>query len=322
MNQNIQVPNIHPFFQKPGTWLFLIVFIILFFSAMSSFYTVGPDEEAVVIRLGKYHESAQPGLHFKLTLGIDSVYLIQTTKIHQLEFGFRTVSTAQRRTRYAQKGFDDESLMLTGDLNVADVEWVVQYKISDPFKYLFKTAEPIQNLRDISESIMRRVVGDQLVTDVITIKRREVADEAKELMQKTVDKYDFGVFIVSVKLQDVNPPEIVKPSFNELNAAKQEQEKLINEAEERYNKVIPEARGKALKVISKAEGYAAALVNRSKGDAQKFKEIAKEYKRSPKVTKRRLYLETMENVLKKVERIEIVDPDIKGLLPIYNQVGK
>lgn len=287
----------------------------------TSFYTVDPDEEAVIIRFGKYVGTSQPGLHFKLPLGIDSVTLVKTKRVLQQEFGFRTRNTSGRRTTYDQKSFDEESLMLTGDLNVGDVEWVVQYQIADPFKYLFQTSTPERNIHDVSESIMRRVVGDRLVTEVLTTGRVEIAAEAKDLMQDILDKYDMGVKVVTVKLQDVNPPDVVKKSFNEVNAAKQEQEKVINQAEEAYNKVIPEARGKAEKLVSEAEGFAKAKVNEAEGDAQKFSAILKEYKRAPSITRKRIYLETMESILKKVKDITVVDESVKGVLPVYSHKG-
>jgi modulator of FtsH protease HflK len=299
----------------------IILIGFLFILGKTSYYTVDPDEEAVIIRFGQYQGTALPGLHFKLPLGIDRVIHVKTKRVLQEEFGFRTSDARSRVTSYENSSFDDESLMLTGDLNVADVEWVVQFQISDPFKFLFQTSSPERNIRDVSESIMRRVVGDRLVNEVLTTGRVEIASEAKVLMQKVLDKYDMGVKIVTVKLQDVNPPNIVKKSFNDVNAAKQEQEKVINQAEESYNKVIPEARGKAEKLISEAEGYAMAQVNRSQGDAEKFKAMLTEYTRAPSITKKRIYLETMARMLKKVENIRVVDPSIKGILPVF-QEGK
>lgn len=300
------------------------IFILLFVITLgrTSFYTVQPDEEAVIIRFGRYLGTSQPGLHFKLPLGVDEVTLVKTKRVLQQEFGFRTATTSKdRRTTYDQKNYDRESLMLTGDLNVADVEWVVQYQISDPFKYLFQTSTPERNIRDVSESIMRRVVGDRLVTDVLTTGRVEIASEAQKLMQDILDNYDLGVKIVTVKLQDVNPPDFVKKSFNEVNAAKQEQEKVINQAEESYNRVIPEARGKAEKLVSEAEGFAKAQVNRAEGDADKFLAILKEYKRAPRITRKRIYLETMSVILKKVDDITIVDDAVKGVLPVFSKGG-
>ncbi|MFW5872296.1 MAG: FtsH protease activity modulator HflK [bacterium] len=295
----------------------IIIGVLALIIVFSSVYTIQPDEEGVVLRLGKYYSTTPPGLHFKLPLGIDKLIKVQTTRVHQEEFGFRTQSS--RSAFSDRKIYEDESLMLTGDLNVADVEWVVHYKIADPYKYLFNTRMPQKNIRDVSESIMRRVVGDKLVTEVLTVGRTEVANDATILMQEVLDKYDMGVTVISVKLQDVNPPDMVKPSFNEVNEAKQEQEKLINQAEKAYNKVIPEARGKAEKEISEAQGYAEAQVNRAQGAANKFNSILIEYRKAPKVTKRRIYIETMEELFKRFEKMTIVDSKVEGLLPVFQQ---
>lgn len=295
----------------------LVVFLIA--ATRATIYTVEPDEEAIVIRLGKYKETTSPGLHFKIPF-IETVEKIKTTIVHQAEFGFRTKRTNYGRTQYSDDLFESESLMVTGDLNVADVQWVVQFKISDPFKYKFQTRDPERNIRDVSESIMRRVVGDRLVTDVLTTGRVEIASQAKVLMQEVLDKYDMGISIQTVKLQDVNPPESVKASFNEVNEAKQEQEKVINQAERRYNEVIPEARGKADKLIQTAEGYGMALINRSKGDAAKFLSVLKEYKKAPLITRKRLYLETMEEIFTRMDNITIVDSKVKGLMPVFGNL--
>lgn len=299
-----------------------LVFALIFVVGYTSFYTVEPDEEAVVIRFGQYLKTNSPGLHFKVPMGVDNVIKVKTKRVLQEEFGFRTTSTSGRRSSYSRANTGRESLMLTGDLNVADVEWAVQYRISDPFKYLFQTSAPIQNVRDVSESIMRRVVGDRSVSDVLTIGKAEIEIQAKELMQEVLNKYDMGVKVISVKLQDVNPPQVVKASFNDVNAAKQEQEKAINEAEGAYNRIIPEARGKAQKKISQAEGYASAVINRAQGDVAKFKEILVEYQRAPKITRKRIYLETMESLYGKFGNIMIVDPKVKGLLPVFGKQNK
>lgn len=294
---------------------------LLFVAALSfsAFYTVEPDEEAVVIRLGAYYQTNPPGLHFKLPLGIDKVIKVKTRQVLQTEFGYRTTGTAGRRSEYSSKDFSDESLMLTGDLNVADVQWAVQYQISDPFKYIFQTSEPQRNIRDVSESIMRRVIGDRSVGEILTTGRVEINSMVQDLMQEVLDRYDMGIRIVSVRLQDVNPPDRVKPSFNEVNAAKQEQERVINQAEEAYNKLIPEARGKADQTVSEAEGRAEEIVNRALGDVERFNSLLVEYKRAPSITKKRIYLETMESIYKDFENLTLIDPSVKGVIPVYGQ---
>tara|TARA_R110000868_G_scaffold382918_2_gene649599 strand:+ start:539 stop:1525 length:987 start_codon:yes stop_codon:yes gene_type:complete len=303
---------------NPKQLLPLVLIFILIPVVSSSFYTVQPDEEAVVLRFGKYTETTTPGLHFKLPFGIDTAIKVKTKLVLQEEFGFRTTNTGGKRTSYSNSSFDGESLMLTGDLNVADVEWITQFQIAEPQKFLFNTRDPVQNIRDISEAVMRRVVGDRLVTDVLTVGRTEIANEAKILTQEILNNYDMGVRVISIKLQDVNPPEPVKPSFNEVNAAKQEQEQAINQAEKHYNDVIPEARGQAEKKIAEAEGYAQALVNTAEGDAKRFVAVLKEYKKAPKITRERMYIETMEKVLRRMDDITVVDQQVSGLLPIYN----
>lgn len=306
-------------FSSPGKGAIGPLVFIGFVIAYSCFYTVQPDEEAVVLRFGKYISTSEPGLHFKLPLGVDEAIKVKTKLVLQEEFGFRTSSVAGKRTSYNQRGFDEESLMLTGDLNVADVEWITQFQISDPKKFLFHIRDPIQNIRDISEAIMRRVVGDRLVNDVLTVGRTDIAAEAKTLTQEILDSYDMGVRVVSIKLQDVNPPEPVKKSFNEVNEAKQEQEQAINQAEKYYNKIIPEARGQANKKIAEAEGFATEILNRAKGDASRFEQMLSSYRSAPEITRDRMYIETLEKVLKRLDTVTVVDPAIQGLLPVFSK---
>lgn len=285
----------------------------------TSIYTVEPSEEAVVLRLGRYVSTEPPGLHFRLPLGIDRAIKVKTKVILQEEFGFRSSGQQGARTAYVDDDLKSESLTLTGDLNVANVEWIVQYQISDPKKYLFNAREVLKNLRDISQSVLRRVVGDRIVSQVLTTGRVEIAEEAQRLTQEVLDRYDIGVRIVTIKLQDVNPPESVRPAFNEVNAAKQEQEKAINQAEKEYNTVIPEAIGKAEQTIRNAEGYATAAVNRAEGDASRFRMTLQAYQAAPTVTRSRLYLETMEELYGRLESLTIVDKGVSGLLPVFTQ---
>lgn len=297
--------------------LFGIGALLLSSAIFSSFYTVQPSEEAVIVRFGKFQETTPPGLHFKLPFGIDSAVKVKTKLVLQEEFGFRSSDNSNQESSFHKGVFSKESQMLTGDLNVADVEWIVQYQIADPRKFLFQAQNPRQNIRDVSEAIMRRVVGDRTVNEVLTTGRVEIASEAHRLTQEVLDKYDLGIRVLTIKLQDVNPPELVKPSFNEVNAAKQEQEKAINMAEEAYNKVIPEARGKAEETLSQAEGYASAIVNRARGDAERFLLTLREYRLSPDVTRKRIYLETMEELFSRFTKLTIVDEKVKGILPLY-----
>lgn len=301
-------------------WLVIgggFVVLMVVWGIFSSYYTVDISEEGVVTRFGAYNRTTPSGIHFKMPFGFEEVTLVQSKKILQEEFGFRTKDTSGTRSSFEKEGYTFESLMLTGDLNVADVEWILQFRIADPWKYLFHARDVRRNIRDVSMSIMRRVVGDRLVGDVLTTGRVEIADQAKILTQEVLDQYDMGIRVEKIILQGVNPPEKVKPAFNEVNAAKQEQEQTINLAEKEYNRVIPEARGKALKFIADAEGYAIGLVNRSKGDAAQIREVLTEYKKAPDITRKRLYIETMEEVFEKSDEITVIDRNLKGVLPIY-----
>ena len=284
---------------------------------ITSIKTVGPEEEGVVLLLGKYNRTLQPGLNFILPAGIEVMYKIPVQRQLKQEFGFRTTQ-ADTRTRYATGDFSDESLMLTGDLNLADVEWVVQYRITDSFKYLFRVRDAEDALRDMSEAAMRKIVGDRTVNEVLTIGRQEVASTVEVLLQRMCDEYENGIRIDQVVLQDVNPPESVKPSFNAVNQAQQERETLINQAESEYNRVIPRARGEAQETIQLAEAYALNRVNRATGEAERFTSIFDEYVRAPEVTRRRLYLETMERIIPKLGNKIIVDEKGTNVLHLLN----
>jgi modulator of FtsH protease HflK len=288
-------------------------------ATITSVYTVEPSEEAVILRFGRFVSTQPPGLHFKLPFGLDQAIKVKTKIILQEEFGFRSQGQVGSRTDYSTQDVMEESLTLTGDLNVANVEWIVQYQISDPQKYLFNTREVTQNLRDVSQSVLRRVVGDRVVTEVLTVGRAEIAEEAQRLTQEVLNRYDIGIRIVTVKLQDVNPPEKVRPAFNDVNAAKQEQEQAINHAEREYNRVIPESRGKAEQSIRDAEGYATAVVNRAEGEAARFRSVLQAYQLAPTVTRTRIYLETMEELYSRFKSLTIVDKGVQGLLPIFQE---
>lgn len=286
---------------------------LIFFSTL--LYQVGTDEVGIITRFGKYIATTQPGLHVKIPYGIDRVAKVPVKRVQKEEFGFRTAVPGVR-TEYVRGIAADESLMLTGDLNSAVVEWIVQYRIGNPVDYLFKIRNARDIIRDASESVMRQVVGDRSVDEVIILSRREVAMESKEQLQNILNSYEAGIHVVTLELKDVNPPDPVKPAFNEVNEAKQEKERMVNEAWEAYNKVVPRASGEAEKTIRQAEGYALNRVNRAKGDANKFLAIWKEYNRSKDVTKRRLYLETLNEVLPRIGRKYIVDSEQKGLVQL------
>jgi len=295
----------------------LFLGLIILIALGGTIYSIGPDEVGVVQRFGKYVTTTSPGLHVKLPFGIDKATPIKVTKVFKEEFGIRTLR-AGVKTQYSKRGYLEESLMLTGDLNILDVRWIVQFRIKDPVKLLFKTRDPRDNVRDMAEVVMRRLVGDYRVDEVLTTKREEIDDFAQQQMQGILDNYQTGVQIVTVKLQDVNPPDEVKPAFNEVNEAKQEKERTVNQAWEAYNNVIPKARGTAEKTIRQAEGYRLAKVNQAKGEAERFLATWTEYKKAPQITKKRLYLETLMEVLPKAKEKYIIDPKQSSILPLLN----
>jgi len=290
-----------------------VALVILLVLISSTFYSVGAESVGVIQQFGEYNRTTQPGLHFKLPLGIESVTKVPITRILIQEFGFRTKSAGVRTTR-SNQAFDNESLMLTGDLNVVDVNWIVQYKVKDPKAYLFNVKNVEESIRDVSESAMRQIVGDRSVDGVLTVERMEVGDEAANVMQEVLDSYNAGIQIVTVKLQDVTPPDEVKPAFNSVNEAKQEKEQMINEAMKEYNTIIPKARGDAEKTIKEAEGYAIDRVNRAEGDASRFIDLWQQYNKAQDVTRRRIYMETMSSILPKLNHKYIIDEDEKGIL--------
>jgi len=294
----------------------LIAVLVLALVLLStSWFTIDPEEEGVVLRFGAFARSVKPGLHLKIPVGVEKVYKVPVERQLKEEFGFRTVS-AGVSTRYAQGNFTSESLMMTGDLNLADVEWIVQYRIRDPYHYLFRVRNPQQTLRDMTEAAMREIVGDRSVNEVLTVGRQEIATQVEVDLQVLCEQYENGIKIDQVVLQDVNPPDRVKPAFNEVNEAQQEREKLINEARSAYNQVIPRARGEAQQTIQQAEGYALDRVNRAQGEAAKFSSVFEEYRKAPVVTRQRIYLETMDQVLKLAGRKVILDEEASGLLPL------
>ena len=231
------------------------------------------------------------------------------------EFGFRTVEAGVRST-FSAASFLDESLMLTGDLNVAVVEWIVQYRVADPFKFLFSVRNVEETFRDMNEAVMRQVVGDRTVTEVLTVGRQDIEFNAQVALQQLSDQYDTGIRVEQVVLQDVNPPDAVIPSWDDVNQADQQRERMINDAETAYNEVIPRAAGEAQQTILQAEGYAIDRVNRSQGDASRFSAVYEEYRLAPEVTQQRLYLETMERMLGRVGAKIILDSDAQGIIPL------
>ncbi len=295
----------------------IAIAIVALWGVLSSYYTVQPEERAVVKRFGAVINVADPGLHFKLPFGIDKVQFVATERVLKQEFGFRTASGGER-TQYSAEDFPDESLMLSGDLNIIDVEWVVQYRISDPMLFLYAMREPTGTLRDISESVMRRAVGNRLGSEVLTTARVDISNMVRGETQKAMDLYQTGIQVVTVELQDVVPPTAVQPAFNEVNEARQERERMINEATKQANQEIPRARGNANRVISQAEGYATERVNQALGETARFRSILAEYRVAPDVTRTRMYLETMKDVLPGIGSVVVVQRGQMPPLPLLN----
>ncbi|NND90440.1 MAG: FtsH protease activity modulator HflK [Granulosicoccus sp.] len=284
--------------------------------AYTAAYTVPSDSVGIVQRFGKYSSEKSPGLHFKLPLGADKVTILPVKRQLKQEFGFGTPgATNESQTR---PDLAAQAQMVTGDLNAALVEWVVQYRIAEPRKFLFDVRNPGETLRDLSESVMREVVGDRTVDEVITIGRQEIENEALTNMQALVGKYGIGVSIDQVQLKNINPPKPVQESFNEVNQAQQEKESLINAARREYNKVIPLAEGEKDQRIRAADGYRLKRINEAEGDAARFNAVLTEYSKAPEVTRRRIYIETLQEVLPGLDSKIIVDEESQKILPLMH----
>lgn len=292
--------------------LFLTV-VVVYNVVSSSIYTIKPGELGVVLRLGAYSRNLNPGLNFVIPL-VDKVTKVDVENVRKEEFGFRTVQPGQQSTFSKGTRESLESLMLTGDKNVIDVEWIVQYKVRDPFNFLFKVSDVRQSVRDVSETVIRGVIGN-MGFDYVLSNRELLAGQTARQLQDILNIYESGVDIVTVQLQDVNPPETVKPAFNEVNEADQDMKRLVNEAEEAYNRVIPRARGESKKIVEQAKGYAVERVNQSKGDTVRYTALLEEYSRAKDVTRRRMYLETMMDVLPKVADVYVFDKEQQTILP-------
>jgi modulator of FtsH protease HflK len=303
----------------PGPRLIGIVFlaVVVLVALSGAYYQVEPDEVGLVTRFGRFVRTANPGPHGKIPFGIEQVRKVPVQRQLKHEFGFRTARAEVQSSFVKDEKTAAESLMLTGDLNVATVEWIVQYKISDPYKYLFKIRDVEETFRLMAEATMRTVVGDHSVTELLTVGREAIAAKAKELLSHLCTVYDNGISVQQLVLQDVDPPELVKPSFNEVNQSIQERERAINEAWAEYNQEIPRARGLAEQAIEAAEGYSVDRVNRAKGDAQRFTALEEQYRKSPEVTRKRIYLETLATVLPSAGKKLIFDERAKGILPLF-----
>ena len=308
----IKLPKI-----KAGVIKIIIVAVVVLILLFSSVYQLSPEEIGVILRFGRFVRTTDPGLHFKIPM-VEVLRKVPVQRQLKMEFGFRTIEPGVRTQYRVTPESLKESMMLTGDLNVAVVEWIVQYKIKDSYNYLFKIRDVDSTFRYMNEAVVRKVVGDNSVDEVITMGRARIEAEAKQELQSLCDLYEIGIEVNQLKLQDVNPPDPVKPSFNDVNESLQEKERKINEAYAEYNQEIPKAKGEAEQMIRGAEGYAMERVNNALGDANRFKAIYREYARAPLVTRKRLYLETMIEILPKISKKIIFDEKQKNIIPLLN----
>ncbi|WP_319756041.1 FtsH protease activity modulator HflK [uncultured Sphaerochaeta sp.] len=302
---------------SPKLVIWIIVAVVLIMLVLSSFFVVDQTEQAVVLRLGKYNRTVGPGLQTKIPLGIETSYNVPTQVVQTMTFGYRSNSSTS--PLFGNSDYTTESLMLTGDLNIIDVQWIIQYKIENPVNWMFKVESRETTLRDISQSVMNKLVGDLPILSVMTSERTRIEIEAQENMQKIFDAYELGVRVVTVKLQNIVPPVgEVQDAFEDVNKAIQDMNRLINEGKQNYNKVIPSARGEANKLIQQAQGYAAERVNQAEGDVARFNSVREVYEQSQTITRTRLYIETMEAVINPTESgsVTLVDKNLSNFLPV------
>lgn len=318
-NESTPKPKRKNPFSKPSTWIILIIIAVAIAASFSSFYVVDETEQAVVTRLGKYLKTTDAGLQLKLPFGIDKHTNVPVKVVQTEQFGFTTVK-AGRNNEY-RNNVTDESSMLTGDLNIVDVEWIIQYRIVDPKQWLYGVYEKKNTIRDISRSVINELVGDRAILSVMGPDREEIQDLAMEMMNDNFNKLGLGIKVNTVQLQNIVPPEGVQSAFEDVNKAIQDMNRFINEGKEAYNAQVPKAQGEADRLIQQAEGYAAERVNMAKGDVARFNAVYDEYKRSPKVTRERIYLETMEEILNGEQKNDIIDSELKNVLPVKTLGG-
>ncbi|AEJ61951.1 HflK protein [Spirochaeta thermophila DSM 6578] len=309
-------PKPVPFYLKPRILLLVVLVVVGLILFFTSFFVVDQTEEAVVLRFGRYHRTVGPGLHWKLPLGIDRNYNVPTQVIQNMSFGFRTERPGVV-TVYSSRDYPGESIMLTGDLNIVDVEWIIQYRIVDPKAWLFNVEDRTKTIRDISQSVINMLVGDRAILNVISVDRTMIESEGQELMNQLFKQYDLGITVTAVKLQNVVPPKgEVQDAFEDVNKAIQDMNRLINEGKEAYNKEIPRVKGEAQRIIQEAEGYRAERINRAEGEAKRFLSVLEEYRKAPEITRTRLYYEMLEKVLQNAESLDLVDKTLENFLPL------
>jgi membrane protease subunit HflK len=315
MSERDVTPGKTPRRLTPKAIIIVVAVILVLITVFSSFFIVDPQETAAVLLFGRFIRMAEPGLHFKLPFGIEKNYNVPTQVVLKNEFGFRTERPGITTIRAAQD-FPGESIMLTGDLNIVDVEWIIQYRIVDAFDWLFKVQEREKTIRDISQSVINQLVGDRAIFDVIGAERANIEAQSQEHMNQLFDKYELGIRVTTVKLQNIVPPAgSVQEAFEDVNKAIQDRNRLINEGQEAYNQAIPKAKGQAEQLIQEAEGYAIERVNKAEGDVARFARVLDEYTRNPGVTRTRLYYEMFEEVFKDAENVDLIDKNLQNFIP-------
>ncbi|MCK4761663.1 MAG: FtsH protease activity modulator HflK [Candidatus Aminicenantes bacterium] len=300
---------------NPKTVVIVVGIIAILYALFSSVYMVDQKEEAVVLLMGEFNRITGPGLHFKLPFGIEKNYNVSTQRVFKEEFGFRT-EKAGVTTTYSRGDYSHESIMLTGDLNIVDVQWIIQYKIKDARAWLFNVENQRKTIRDISQSVINLLIGDRTIFDIIGSERSNIESKGQDMMNRFYDHYKIGVTVTTVKLQNIVPPKgAVQDAFEDVNKAIQDRNRLINEGKEAYNKAIPRTRGEALQLIQEAEGYAQEKVNMAKGDIARFLAVYGEYRKHPRITRMRLYYEMIEKVFKKAGETDLIDKNLKNFIP-------
>lgn len=300
----------------PGISIIIIIIVVIWI--LSGIYTVAPNEVGVVKRFGKFVYTTTPGVHYRFPYPIESVLKVKVDEVKKMEIGYMTVSMGPP-ARY--RDIPEESLMLTGDENIVSIQFILQYKIKDAINYLFDVRDVRETVKDAAEAAMREVVGKINIDEVLTVKKFQVQQDVKNLTQKILDSYKTGVLIQVVQLQDVHPPKSVIEAFRDVASAKEDKIKIINESEGYRNDILPKAKGGASKIVNEALAYKEAKIKGAKGDTSRFIQILKEYRKAKNITKTRLYIETMEEVLPSVKKIIIEDKTGKNVLPILPLEG-
>jgi membrane protease subunit HflK len=321
MSERDVTPGRMPRRLTPRALVIVVIVILALITVFSSFFVVDQKETAAVLLFGRFNRMAEPGLHFKLPFGIEKNYNVPTQVVLKQEFGFRMERPGITSIRSGQD-FPEESVMLTGDLNIVDVEWIIQYRIVDTYKWLFKVQERETTIRDMSQSVINQLVGDRAIFDVIGSERANIEAQSQDLMNGLFDKYELGIRVTTVKLQNIVPPAgPVQAAFEDVNKAIQDRSRLINEGQEAYNQAIPKAKGEAEKLVQQAEGYATERVNRAEGDVARFVSVLREYERNPGVTRTRLYYETFGEIFKDAENVDLIDKNLQNFIPFKSLQG-